>query len=58
MQTQTRKKCTIISFLESNKTFSFCLKEQIDLVEKGEILKTNLEAAKAANLEMSQYLNF
>ena len=44
-----------------------CVKEQINLVEKGEILKTDLETAEilntffgniVKNLEISQYLNF
>ena len=44
-----------------------CVKEQINLVEKGEILKTDLETAEVLNtffgnivknLEINQYLNF
>ena len=48
----------------SNKS---CVKDQINLVEKGEILKTNLETAKVLNtffknkkkiIEINQYSNF
>ena len=44
-----------------------CVKDQINLVEKGEILKTDLETAEVLNtffgnivknLEINQYLNF
>ena len=53
--------------LKSSLSHKSCVKEQINLVEKEEILKTDLETAEvltifigniAKNLEINQYLNF